>query len=143
MTEETTTNTRTATMATDDRPTSRLRGGLLGVAAAMAVAVLLLGMIPSVAAQAATPDDGATPSTDTPAPTDSVPPTTEPDDTIDTIADDTGSNGDTDDGPTPVNWFAVGAATALLGVSVWWMLRRQDDEAPNMDDDWGTGSEVI
>jgi hypothetical protein len=126
-------------MTTDDRPTSRLRGGLL----AMAVAALLLGATPSAAALAATPDDGATPSTDAPPPTDSEPPTSEPDDTIDTVADDTVANGDTNDGATAFTWFAVGVGTALLGVAVWWMLRRQDDDPPAIDDDWGTDSEVI
>jgi hypothetical protein len=126
-------------MATHDRPASRLRGRLL----VLVVAALLLGLAPWAGALAATPDAGAAPADDAPAPTDSGPSTTEPDHTSDTGAEDPDGRDDTDDGAAPVNWVAVGAAAALLGVAVWWMLRHGNDEPPTVDDDQGTGSEVI
>lgn len=117
-------------MATYDRPVSRLRGRLIS----LAVAALLLGVAPGAAALAAAPGGGETPSDDAPATTDSGPPTSEPDSTSDTGADDTGGSGGADEGATPVNWFAVGAAAALVGIAVWWMLRHQNDEPPTVDD---------
>ena len=58
-------------------------------------------------------------------------------------ADDDADDASPDDGATAVTWVGLGVALVLIAVAAWWMLGRRDDEPPRLDDDWGSGSEVI
>jgi hypothetical protein len=137
------------------------RSGRRWAIAALTVVVCLAPSPGAITLGAAPPDTSATGSTsdnttdettpDPPTP-ESTPPETAPSEN--TTPQSTtptpsvvGGVTDTDDadGATTITFLAIIAAIALLGIAVWWMLRREDDGvgAPRMDDDWPNDSSVI
>jgi hypothetical protein len=131
------------------------RSGRRWAVAALTVVVALAPSFGALAAGAAPPDTAASvavsdSSTDETTPDPGTPESTPPETAApETTTDQTTPTpsvvgGDTDDSTT-LTWIAIIAAVALLGLAVWWMLRRGDDsiDVQRMDDDWPSDSSVI
>ena len=63
----------------------------------------------------------------------------------DTTAPDAGDGASSDDDADALTWAAVAGALALIGITIWWMMRSSANGPPRdrMDDDWPGRSEVI
>ena len=105
---------------------------------------------PGVVAERATGTiEPGTTEPDTTEPDTTEPDTTEPDttepDTTEPGTTDAGDGASSDDDADALTWVAIAGALALIGITIWWMMRSSANGQPRdrMDDDWPGQSEVV